>query len=101
MRSSIIAATVVFVLLCGQQFHGFAQSIDSTGIRPLVQRLPETDMGITQQPNDKMQWLLDAKFGMFIHWGLYAGPARGEWYRENVGMPEEEYRKLAYPASGS
>jgi alpha-L-fucosidase len=37
---------------------------------------------------------------MFIHWGLYAGPAKGEWYRENVGMPEEEYRKFAYPESG-
>jgi len=101
MRSSTIVATVLFVFLCVQQFHGLAQPIDTTGIRPFVQRLPKTEMGITQQPNDKMQWLLDAKFGMFIHWGLYAGPARGEWYRENVGMPEEEYRKLAYPASGS
>jgi len=25
----------------------------------------------------KQQWIKDAKFGMFIHWGLYAIPARG------------------------
>lgn len=70
------------------------------GIKPLPSRIPRTDIGITQQPNDKMQWLLDAKFGMFIHWGLYAGPGKGEWYMENKGINPEEYRKLAYPESG-
>jgi len=29
----------------------------------------------------KQQWFKDAKFGLFIHWGLYAIPARGEWLR--------------------
>jgi alpha-L-fucosidase len=53
-----------------------------------------------QQPNEKVKWLLDARFGMFIHWGLYAGPAKGEWYMENSAVPIEEYRKLAYPESG-
>jgi len=34
---------------------------------------------------DKMQWFRDARFGMFIHWGIYAIPAQGEWamYRNN------------------
>ena len=27
----------------------------------------------------RMKWFLEARFGMFIHWGLYAIPARGEW----------------------
>ena len=31
----------------------------------------------SQQP-DKMQWWKDAKFGMFIHWGIYSVPA-GQW----------------------
>jgi alpha-L-fucosidase len=38
---------------------------------------------------------------MFIHWGIYAGPGRGEWYMENNGIKPEEYRKLAYPESGN
>ena len=29
----------------------------------------------------RMEWYRDARFGMFIHWGLYAIPARGEWVR--------------------
>lgn len=72
----------------------------ATGIKPLTQRVPKSDLGITQQENSKLDWLLDAKFGMFIHWGLYAGPGKGEWYMENNGKSPEEYRKLAYPESG-
>jgi alpha-L-fucosidase len=31
------------------------------------------------------QWLADAKFGIFIHWGLYAVPAHGsEWYARHM-----------------
>ena len=26
----------------------------------------------------RMEWYVDARFGMFLHWGLYAIPARGE-----------------------
>lgn len=70
------------------------------GIYPLTQRIPKSDLGMTQQENSKLDWLLDAKFGMFIHWGLYAGPGKGEWYMENNGKSPEEYRKLAYPESG-
>ena len=50
-----------------------------------VAREPQTDMGIRQQDDATMKWWLDAKFGMFIHWGLYAVPAKGEWYMENAG----------------
>ncbi len=63
-------------------------------------RVPQTSMGVTQLPNEKLDWLLDAKFGMFIHWGLYAGPGRGEWLMENQGMSPEQYRRYAYPESG-
>ena len=63
-------------------------------------RVPQTQMGITQLSNEKLAWLLDAKFGMFIHWGLYAGPGRGEWFMENQGMLPEKYRQYAFPESG-
>lgn len=39
----------------------------------------------------RMQWFVQARFGMFIHWGLYVVPARGEWVRSNERMPEEKY----------
>ena len=70
------------------------------GINPLPIRKVRTELGITQQPNEKVNWLIDARFGMFIHWGLYSGVGKGEWYMENSGTSPEEYRKLAYPQSG-
>lgn len=60
----------------------------------------KTHLGITMQPDEKIQWMRDARIGMFIHWGLYAGPGRGEWYMENSGVPVKEYERLAYPESG-
>ncbi|MEN6311411.1 MAG: alpha-L-fucosidase, partial [Acidobacteriota bacterium] len=29
----------------------------------------------------RMKWWTEARFGMFIHWGLYALPARHEWVK--------------------
>lgn len=39
----------------------------------------------------RMQWFCHDRFGMFIHWGLYAIPARGEWVRSYEEMKEEDY----------
>lgn len=41
-----------------------------------------------------MQWFLDSRFGMFIHWGLYALIGRGEWVMHNERIPVAEYEKL-------
>ena len=37
----------------------------------------------------------DAKFGIFIHWGLYAMLASGEWTMTNRNINYAEYQKLA------
>src|SRR5579872_5640254 len=37
----------------------------------------------------------EARFGMFIHWGLYSIPGRGEWVQWNEQIPVNEYAKLA------
>lgn len=39
----------------------------------------------------RMAWYTQARFGMFIHWGLYAIPARGEWVRSVEQMTKEDY----------
>ena len=39
----------------------------------------------------RVEWFRNARFGMFIHWGLYSIPGRGEWVRSNEQMPEEDY----------
>src|SRR4030095_16809855 len=43
----------------------------------------------------RMQWWHAAKFGMFIHWGLYSTLGRHEWVMENEGIPVKEYESLA------
>jgi alpha-L-fucosidase len=43
----------------------------------------------------RLQWWRDAKFGMFVHWGLYSVLGRHEWVMENEGIPIGEYERLA------
>ena len=40
-------------------------------------------------------WYTQARFGMFLHWGLYAIPARGEWVRSYETIPSEAYDPYA------
>lgn len=42
--------------------------------------------------SERTKWFLDARFGMFIHWGLYAIPARGEWVRNAERISNEDYQ---------
>src|SRR5713101_484731 len=43
----------------------------------------------------RMQWWHEARFGMFIHFGLYSVLGRHEWVMENEGIPVAEYEQLA------
>jgi alpha-L-fucosidase len=61
---------------------------------------PEAGVG---GPDDKrMAWWREARFGMFVHWGLYSTLAGewggrtdyGEWIRNNAKIPVDEYDKL-------
>jgi len=45
------------------------------------------------QKAQRMKWWTDARFGMFIHWGLYALPARHEWVKNRERMTNEQYQK--------
>ena len=65
--------------------------------------LPVRDRIVTTVPaDDRMAWWREARFGMFIHWGLYsilAGEWGGrddyaEWIRNNAHIPLSEYDRL-------
>ena len=43
----------------------------------------------------RIAWWRDAKFGLFMHWGVYSIPARGEWVQWQEQIPVDEYAKLA------
>lgn len=49
----------------------------------------------TAQRNARMGWWRNDRFGMFIHWGVYAVPAHAEWYMSNGHVPITDYEKFA------
>lgn len=43
--------------------------------------------------NSHMDWFVRDRFGMFVHWGLYAVPARHEWVQSRERTATEDYAK--------
>jgi alpha-L-fucosidase len=56
---------------------------------------PQSFTETPEQHQTRLAAWREARFGLFIHWGLYAIPARGEWVQWNEQIPVEEYAKLA------
>ena len=58
-----------------------------------------------EEQDERMAWWREARFGMFVHWGLYAIPAGvwkgvcvpgiGEWIQHRARIPVKEYEQLA------
>lgn len=58
-----------------------------------------------KERNARIEWFRDARFGMFIHWGLYSAaagewngvttPAIGEWIQNTLKIPNKDYETLA------
>lgn len=46
-----------------------------------------------EQKEKRMQWWTHDRFGMFIHWGLYALPARHEWVKHREKINDQHYDK--------
>ncbi|HAQ21522.1 MAG TPA: alpha-L-fucosidase [Prolixibacteraceae bacterium] len=46
-----------------------------------------------EQKKERMAWWVNDRFGMFIHWGLYALPARHEWVKNQERITDENYQK--------
>ncbi len=72
---------------------------------PLAAAEPEGGMFAHEtaaQRDARMEWWRDARFGMFIHWGLYAVPAgewngetkHAEWIRDTAKIPLETYNRF-------
>jgi alpha-L-fucosidase len=63
------------------------------------------DTESSAQKDGRLRWFREARFGMFIHWGLYAIPAGrwngkeipgiGEWIMNRASIPVADYKALA------
>lgn len=54
----------------------------------------ETDI-VKADRDRRMNWWREARFGMFVHWGLYSQLGRHEWVMNRERIPVAEYEKLA------
>lgn len=94
-KTLLIGSLLSSILMFGQ--HAAAQ-------------LRSDESGGTSRSSDanlerRLKWFRDARFGMFIHWGLYAVPAGewkgkpiaglGEWIMNRAKIPRQEYELLA------
>jgi alpha-L-fucosidase len=84
---------IVFTLLLSVAF--FAQAQEQQQARDYLHESKA-------QYEARMKWWSEARFGMFIHWGLYSIPAgewkgttnHAEWIRTTAQIPLEEYNKF-------
>lgn len=78
MKSGLRSKMILCILFFSFQSFPKAQSIDHSNLYEIRQ--------------ERTKWFREARFGMFIHWGIYAIPARGEWVRSQEEMTIEEYQ---------
>ncbi len=78
MRTSAAALLVAF-------------SLASLSAAPQSQPPPPVETPAQKQA--RLQWWTDARFGMFIHWGLYALPARHEWVKQRERTTDADYQR--------
>ena len=70
----------------------------SVGATPAAVAAPDAPAQAKVADGDaaaRIAWWRKARFGMFIHWGLYAIPGQGEWVQFDKQIPVTEYAKLA------
>src|SRR5580693_1479519 len=92
MNRTITLLLTSILCLCAQ-----ARGADTNTDNPYLSETPA-------QHDARMAWFREARFGMFIHWGLYAQAAgswdgkpndgAGEWIQNNVQIPASQYAKL-------
>jgi alpha-L-fucosidase len=76
---------------------GLTDAYSQTGALPtqVPDKHPEESAQVQADRARRMQWWHQARFGMFIHWGLYSLIGQHEWAMENEGIPVAQYELLA------
>ena len=102
VRRYLIGVFIIGVLFSATATSGSGQQAErSTGRQSLARLTPAESKA---EHDRRMKWFREARFGMFIHWGLYAVPAGewkgklipglGEWIMNRAKIPVAEYEPL-------
>lgn len=62
-------------------------------MRRLFISLAIITLSVIQVSAQRLAWWTDARFGMFIHWGLYSMPARHEWVKSREQISDSVYQQ--------
>jgi alpha-L-fucosidase len=90
MRTAVSALVVILLFaMAGPAGQGQAPAQSRAAAASAVQLPAET----SAQKEARLAWWTDARFGMFIHWGLYAQAARHEWVKKNERITDADYQK--------
>jgi alpha-L-fucosidase len=92
----LIFRLIPFIALPSLVFMPWTSSVHAADTAQSPAEQPGWLPGETPDQHDaRMAWWREAKFGMFIHWGLYCIPADGEWHMRVNKEPYAQYSKLA------
>ena len=61
----------------------------------MARKLSKKTLAENRDRKRRMAWWNDARFGMFVHWGLYSVVGRHEWVQNNEQIPRDEYEAIA------
>src|SRR5260370_41176154 len=84
----------LLTLMTRRTYGGLAGAALTGSALGIADPAPEADAADDSRAA-RMKWWHDARFGMFIHWGLYSVVGRHEWVMEDEGIPVAEYEELA------
>ena len=80
MKKQFLIALLAFAALCP----AFGQE---------TEKIPSWARETKEQKAERMAWWTHDRFGLFIHWGVYSLPARGEGVKRGEWMSDERYQR--------
>ena len=106
MNSAIPVGRIVFPILALVLILGNLTTTSAVGTNSVAQASPDPYANETPAQRDaRMAWWREARFGLFIHWGVYSVPAGtydgkqipgiGEWIMNHGKIPMAEYQAFA------
>lgn len=103
-----LAVIAIIAVLAGQTQAQSAVSVDAAQLpggasRSVVVAKDFSGLTADQAHEAGMRWFREAKFGVFVHWGLYSvsegewngNKGLGEWFQIETRMPGDQYAKFA------
>jgi alpha-L-fucosidase len=106
MKSTVLTRSIALAAIAGSAFQLHAATNATEEVAGVTMEDSAAKAKITEtsaQRDARLAWWREAKFGLFIHWGVYAVPAGkygdkttyGEWIMNSAKIPVAEYKGYA------